>query len=91
MDMDENTTRGTSLTAQQTKEVLLSGLKEIFGDSDTKDPDQMRVLVRRIPILCTNIEAMHSDIADIKSSISWAIKIVLGAVILAVLKLILIP
>lgn len=54
---------------QRTKDALLEGLKEVFGDSDSEDPTRMKVLVRRIPILCTNIEQMHLDIGEIKKTI----------------------
>lgn len=78
-------------TAENTKAALLEGLKEVFGDGDDKDPNQMRILVRRIPILCTNIETMHQDIAEIKDGNKWLVRIVVGAVVLAVIKLVLIP
>jgi HPt (histidine-containing phosphotransfer) domain-containing protein len=74
-------------TAQRTKESLLEGLKEVFGNSDSDNPQQMTILVRRIPILCTNIEAMHQDISDIKGNIKWAVRLVIGTVILGVLGL----
>lgn len=75
-------------TAKQTREAVFSSLKEIFGEGDAKDPEQMKILVRRIPILCTNIETMHTDIASIKSNITWGVRLVLGGVLLAVLKVI---
>lgn len=79
-------------TAARTKAALLEGLREVFGESDNaRDPDQMVVLVRRIPILCTNVEQMHADIAKIQENIGWATKVVIGAVILGLLKLIFLP
>lgn len=78
-------------TAQRTKEALLEGLKEVFGEGDGQDTDQMKVLVRRIPILCTNIEVMHTDIAAIKSNLNWVVRLVLGSVIAAILKIVLFP
>jgi len=78
-------------TAHSTKAAVLESLKEVFGDGDEKDPNQMRILVRRIPILCTNIQAMHEDIAEIKDGNKWLVRIVVGAVVLAVIKLVLIP
>jgi hypothetical protein len=75
----------------RTKADLLEALKEVFGGSDTEDPNQMRILVRRIPILCTNVLQMHADISDIKDNFKWGTRIVIGAVILGVLKLIFLP
>lgn len=74
-------------TATATKESLLEGLKEVFGGSDNENPQEMKVLVRRIPILCVNIANMHSDIADMKDNIRWGVRIVIGGVIAAVLAL----
>lgn len=53
-------------TVKRTSEALLQRLKEVFGESDSENPQQMKVLVRRIPILCTNVEQIHTDIKDIK-------------------------
>lgn len=54
-------------TAQKTKDALLEGLKQVFGDtSDSDSPNQMKILVRRIPILCTHFEKVQQDIGDIK-------------------------
>lgn len=78
-------------TARVTKEALLESLKEVFGDGDNKDPEQMKILVRRIPILCTNVEAMHERLDSIDENIRWAVRIILGGVLLAILKLVLIP
>lgn len=86
--------RAVEQTALKTKEALLEGLKEVFGESDSENPQQMKVLVRRIPILCTNVAEMHSDLGEIKTSISglpyiqsdlkW-LKIILGAIGVAIL------
>lgn len=78
-------------TAAETKQALLEGLQEVFGEGDEKDPSRMVVLVRRIPILCTNITQMQTDIASINDNQKWAVRIIIGAVILALLKLVLIP
>lgn len=78
-------------TALQTKAALLEGLKEVFGDGDEKDPDQMRILVRRIPILCTTVETMHLNLEKIQSNMTWIVRLIIGAVVLALLKLVLLP
>lgn len=78
-------------TALQTKAALLEGLKEVFGDGDNKDPDQMKILVRRIPILCTSVEAMHQNIKEIKDNQTWIVRLIIGAFVISLLKLILIP
>lgn len=85
-------------TALKTKEALLDGLKEVFGEGDSKDPSQMTVLIRRVPILCTNIEAMHQalertdiNVAKITDNQTWVVRIIVGAVAVALLKLVLIP
>lgn len=34
-------------TAQKTKQALLEGLKEVFGDGDEKNPAQMKIQIGR--------------------------------------------
>ena len=73
---------------QNIKEVVKEALSEVFGESDNKDPEQMKILVRRIPILCANVENMHQNIADIKDDMKWVVRLIIGAVILAGLAII---
>jgi len=89
-------------TANRTRETVLSALKEVFGESDSENPQQMKVLVRRIPILCTNVEKMHDDltdlkniakvnkdnIADINDNLRWVVRITLGAMITGIIAFI---
>ena len=77
------------LTDKRVEIALTAALKNVFGGSDSsRDPEQMVILVRRIPILCTNVENMHVMIGEMKDNITWATRIVVGAVILAGLALI---
>lgn len=76
-------------TAHQTREAVFSSLKEIFGEGDPKNPGQMKILVNRIPFICDDVRRIHSDIASIKNNITWGVRIVLTAVLLAVLKVVL--
>jgi hypothetical protein len=86
-------------TAAQTKQALLEGLKEVFGEGDEKrDPDQMQILIRRIPLICQDVKQIHTDMKDIKQdvgkindSIGKVVWIILAAVLAAVMKVILIP
>lgn len=78
-------------TAERTKKALLEGLKEVFGDSDSSNPEHMKILVRRIPILCTNVLQMHDDIKAMKDNQTWAVRIIIGLFIAAVAKLVFIP
>ena len=57
---------------KQTKKIVIEALREVFNESD--NPPQMRVLIRRIPILCTNIEAMHKKLNNIDSNLEIHIK-----------------
>lgn len=75
-------------TAQETKKALIEGLKEVFGESDTANPQEMKVLVRRIPILCTNIANMHLAIEEMKDNQKWVTRAIIGGVIAAVFALI---
>jgi len=78
-------------STEQTEAAVIRALSKVFREGDEEDPTQMKVLVRRIPILCTNIQAMHEDIAEIKDGNKWLVRIVVGAVVLAVIKLVILP
>lgn len=55
---------------QQTKDMVIEALKEVFDTTDSKTPAEMKVLVRRIPILCTSVEDIHRNIESIHNSLS---------------------
>jgi flagellar hook-associated protein FlgK len=78
--------------AERQEANILKSLQSIFGENgDAKNPGEMKVLVQRIPILCTEINTIHKNIETINDNMKWAVRIVLGAVVLAVMKVILIP
>lgn len=74
-------------TAVQTKRALLEGLKEIFAGPDESDPEHMSIIYSKIPLLCLQVKAMQNDISGINSNIKWAVRLILGALILAGIKL----
>jgi hypothetical protein len=75
--------------SEQNNKQLLSILKEVFGESDAENPTQMKILVRRIPILCTNIENMHRLIEEMRANQTWVVRLIIGGVIAAVMALVL--
>ena len=85
-------------SALRTKASLLEALREVFGDDNAKTPQEIKVLVQRIPILCTSIIAIEThleqnskEIAGISDNIKWGVRVVMGAVMLALLGMVLIP
>ena len=75
-------------TAQRTKEALLEGLQEVFGEPDGSDPKQMRVVHQKIPMLCGRVDRMDAnlidlkaDVAEIKDNIKWGVRVAIGAFI----------
>ena len=78
-------------TAQKTKEALLEGLKEVFTNDNDKSPSEMKILIQRVPIICTSLIQMHDDIKSLKDTQMWVARLIVGAVVLAVLKLIFLP
>lgn len=74
--------------AERTKAALLDGLRQVFTNDNDKSPQEMRVLIQRVPIICTNIMQMHDDIKALKDTQVWVARLVIGAVILGLLKFI---
>ena len=73
-------TKAVEDTAVRTKQSVLEALIQIFGN-ETEDPQQMKVLVRRIPILCSTIDAMHEDIAQLVDNQRWVTRTAIGSFI----------
>jgi Fe-S cluster assembly ATPase SufC len=84
--------------AAETKIMLMESLREVFGEGDQKNPEQMQILVQRIPLICQDVNQIHVDIREVKDSVEkinnntvWGVRLILGTVILAILKVILLP
>lgn len=75
-------------TAVQTKQALLEGLKEIFGGPNQEDPEHMQIIYSKIPVLCVRVDAIDKNIEEIKDGIKWVIRMVIGAVIVALISLV---
>jgi hypothetical protein len=73
--------KAVEATSRRTKADVLEVFKEVFGESDTKDPEQMRIIMRRVPLLCLNVEMMHTDISEIKDNQKWATRAAVGALV----------
>lgn len=66
-------------------EYLAQVLREVLE----KGKNQGRYIdIGRIPFICAQIETIHERIEKIDDSISWVAKLIIGAVILAVIALI---
>jgi hypothetical protein len=74
-------------TAKRVEASLLKGLREVFGDGDPKEPGQMKILVQRVPILCVAVKQTQDDIAEIKKNMDWAVKLIIGAVVVGLIAL----
>lgn len=63
--------------------IMTSALKEVFGPEDTGTFAN----VVRIPLICQDIKTMKTDISSINDNLKWGVRIVIGAVIIALLGL----
>lgn len=70
-----------SKTAQETKSAILESLKEIFTDADPENPEHMKIIYSKIPILCVRVDAIDRNIVTINENIKWAARAAIGAVI----------
>lgn len=77
-------------TAELTEQALLKGLQKVFGmDGGDRSDQEMKILVQRVPILCTMLVAMDKRIEKIDANLTWGVRIIVGAVLAAVLALVL--
>lgn len=82
-------------TARQTKEALFEGLREVFKGTDHGDAEKMTVIHEKLPILCTrvnkidsNIENMQVILAELKDAQKWATRLLLGGIVTVVVAVI---
>jgi hypothetical protein len=67
---------------------VLKGLGKVFTDDPTKESDYMTVIHSKIPVLCVRMNSLDAKIDKIEANTTWGIRIIVGAVILALLKLV---
>ncbi|MBR1146674.1 hypothetical protein [Bradyrhizobium sp. AUGA SZCCT0431] len=70
--------------AKNITDAVVKEVKAIFAhDGDSN------ILVKRIPLICNDILSMKADISQINDNIKWGVRIIIGAVLVAVLALVL--
>ncbi len=67
--------------ADMVKASVVDTLQAIFSGPNSDDPEQMSIIHNKIPILCMQILAMKGDIAEIKSTITWAARGIIMALL----------
>lgn len=69
------------------RDVLADVLRDVFGE---KENSGRFIDTSRIPLICQDIKGIHGTLDDIKDSMKWITRLIIGAVVLALLGLILI-
>lgn len=64
-------------------------LKQTFETDDTESGQKKFIDITRIPLICKDISDMKTRIGNIDDNLKWGVRIVLGAVIVAVIGLVL--
>jgi hypothetical protein len=68
----------------QMHETLVHALREVLVDGAS---EERPLLIKRIPFICNDIVSMKQSISDINDNLKWGVRIVIGAVIVAVMAL----
>ncbi len=63
---------------------LSQALSDVFGENSSAG---RFIDVKRIPLICAQITQIHTDISGIQDNLKWAVRVVIGAVILGLLTL----
>lgn len=66
--------------------LLSKVLKNVFGEYENSG---RFIDAAKIPLICQQINQLHDNVASIQDNIKWAARIIIGAVILALLALVL--
>jgi len=72
--------------ALTTRAALADALRDVFGENAKSG---RFIDITRIPLICASIVQMHEDLATIKSHMAWGVRIIIGAVLVAVLATVL--
>lgn len=65
--------------------------KKILEDYFNQGVDKKKFInTDRIPLICQDISNIHSDIRDIKDNQTWLVRLIIGAIVLALLGLVLV-
>lgn len=71
------------------EEAFIKALKAAFKADDTDSGQKKFIDITRIPLICKDISQMQKDIEAMRNNTTWAVRIVIGAVILALIGLLL--
>lgn len=55
----------------------------------TYDKPDRPALIARIPVICNDIRDLTEDVSAIKDNLKWGVRLILGAVIVAILSTVL--
>lgn len=64
-------------------------LAEVLREALTYDGADRPALVARIPVICNDIRTIKDDLRGMKDNLTWFVRIIVGAVILALIALVL--
>jgi len=76
--------KSTLSSEERITKSLADALREVF---DANIDSGRFVDVKRIPLICASIVSQANDIKSIKEDLKWAVRIVIGAVLLGLLAL----
>lgn len=65
------------------EEKLINALENYFGR------EKKFIDTSRIPLICQDISNIHRDLNEIKDNITWIVRLIIGAVLLALIALVL--
>ena len=71
----------------RTKEKMLDTLDEYFNRGIDK---KKFIDVNRIPLICQDIANIHQSIAKLEDNTTWIVRLIIGAIVLALLGLVLV-
>jgi hypothetical protein len=69
---------------QPTNQDIINAFQTQFH---VENEDRKYIDITRIPLICQDIKDMKSDIANINDNLKWAVRIVIGAVIVGLIGL----
>lgn len=73
------------LSDKKLSDAIAVALKDVFGE---KENSGRFIDTSRIPLICQDIKGIHTELSGIQDNMKWIIRLIIGAVIMALLGLI---
>lgn len=86
-EMAEELKKASVHTDDNIVKALSVALRDVFGENENSG---RFIDTARIPLICQDLKGIHGEVSDIKDNLKWITRLIIGAVVLALMGLVLV-